>query len=68
MNELLDNTFKIVEKEKNEEKEKNKHQKTIDEIMLNNQETKINCLLKNEEKNSRFEFKNNRFRKRKRKL
>ena len=68
MNELLDNTFKIVEKEKNEEKEKNKHQKTIDEIMLNNQETKINCLLKKEEKNSRFEFKNNRFRKRKRKL
>ena len=64
----MDNTFKIIEKEKNEEKEKNKHQKTIDEIMLNNQETKINCLLKKEEKNSRFEFKNNRFRKRKRKL
>ena len=40
MNELLDNTFKIVEKEKNEEQEKNKHQKTIDEIMLNNQDEK----------------------------
>ena len=40
MNELLDNTFKIVEKEKNEVQEKNKHQKTIDEIMLNNQDEK----------------------------
>ena len=36
----MDNTFKIIEKEKNEEKEKNKHQKTIDEIMLNNQDEK----------------------------
>ena len=40
MNELLDNTFKIVEKEKSEVQEKNKHQKTIDEIMLNNQDEK----------------------------
>ena len=40
MNELLDNTFKIVEKEKEESEEKNKYQKTIDEIMLNNQDEK----------------------------
>ena len=40
MNELLDNTFKIVEKEKQESEEKNKYQKTIDEIMLNNQDEK----------------------------
>ena len=40
MNELLDNTFKIVEKEKQETEEKNKYQKTIDEIMLNNQDEK----------------------------
>ena len=40
MNELLDNTFKIVEKEKQETEEKSKHQKTIDEIMLNNQDEK----------------------------
>ena len=40
MNELLDNTFKIVEKEKQETEEKNKHQKTIDEIMVNNQDEK----------------------------
>ena len=40
MNELLDNTFKIVEKEKLESQEKNKYQKTIDEIMLNNQDEK----------------------------
>ena len=40
MNELLDNTFKIVEKEKEEVEEKNKHQKTIDEIMINHQDEK----------------------------
>ena len=40
MNELLDNTFKIVEKEKEQSEEKSKHQKTIDEIMLSNQDEK----------------------------
>ena len=40
MNELLDNTFKIVEKEKEQTQEKNKYQKTIDEIMLSNQDEK----------------------------
>lgn len=40
MSELLDSTFKIFEKEKEESKEKNKYQKTIDEIMLNHQDEK----------------------------
>ena len=40
MNELQDNIFKIVEKEKEESLEKNKYQKTIDEIMLNHQDEK----------------------------
>ena len=40
LNELQDNIFKIVEKEKEESQEKNKYQKTIDEIMLNHQEEK----------------------------
>lgn len=40
MSELLDNTFKIVEKEKEELQEKNKYQKTIDEIMVNHQDEK----------------------------
>ena len=40
LNELQDNIFKIVEKEKEESLEKNKYQKTIDEIMLNHQDEK----------------------------
>jgi hypothetical protein len=40
MSELLDSTFKIFEKEKAESQEKNKYQKTIDEIMLNHQDEK----------------------------
>ena len=40
MNELQDNIFKIVEKEKEESLEKNKYQKTIDEILLNHQDEK----------------------------
>ena len=40
LNELQDNIFKILEKEKEESKEKNKYQKTIDEIMLNHQDEK----------------------------
>jgi len=40
MSELLDSTFKIFEKEKEESQEKNKYQKTIDEIMLNHQDEK----------------------------
>ena len=40
LNELQDNIFKIVEKEKEESQEKNKYQKTIDEIMINHQNEK----------------------------
>ena len=40
MSELLDNTFKVVEKEKEESQEKNKYQKTLDEIMINHQDEK----------------------------
>ena len=40
LNELQDNIFKIVEKEKEESLEKNKYQKTIDEILLNHQDEK----------------------------
>ena len=40
MNELQDNIFKIVEKEREESQEKNKYQKTIDEIMINHQDEK----------------------------
>ena len=40
MNELQDNIFKILEKEKEEYQEKNKYQKTIDEIMINHQNGK----------------------------
>ena len=40
MSELLDSTFKIFEKEKEESQEKNKYQKTIDEIMINHQDEK----------------------------
>ena len=40
LNELQDNIFKILEKEKEESQEKNKYQKTIDEIMLNHQNEK----------------------------
>ena len=40
LNELQDNIFKILEKEKEESQEKNKYQKTIDEIMLNHQDEK----------------------------
>ena len=40
LNELQDNIFKIVEKEKEECQEKNKYQKTIDEIMINHQNEK----------------------------
>ena len=46
MNELLDNTFKIVEKEKQESEEKNKYQKTIDEIMIQDLYLKITDLEK----------------------
>ena len=68
MNELLDNTFKIVEKEKQEIEEKNKHQKTIDEIMLNNQDEKNKLFIeieKKKKKNSGFIYKDYRSRKRK---
>jgi chromosome segregation ATPase len=40
LNELQDNIFKILEKEKEEYQEKNKYQKTIDEIMINHQNEK----------------------------
>ena len=40
LNELQDNIFKIVEKEREESQEKNKYQKTIDEIMINHQDEK----------------------------
>jgi len=40
LNELQDHIFKIMEKEKEENQEKNKYQKTIDEIMLNHQDEK----------------------------
>ena len=40
LNELQDNIFKILEKEKEESQEKNKYQKTIDEIMFNHQDEK----------------------------
>ena len=40
LNELQDNIFKILEKEKEEYQEKNKYQKTIDEIMFNHQDEK----------------------------
>ena len=40
LNELQDNLFKILEKEKEEYQEKNKYQKTIDEIMINHQNEK----------------------------
>ena len=40
LNELQDNIFKIFEKEKEEYQEKNKYQKTIDEIMINHQNEK----------------------------
>ena len=40
LNELQDNIYKIVEKEKEESQEKNKYQKTIDEIMINHQNEK----------------------------
>ena len=40
MNELQDNIFKILEREKEDTQEKNKYQKTIDEILLNHQDEK----------------------------
>lgn len=40
LNELQDNIFKNLEKEKEEYQEKNKYQKTIDEIMINHQNEK----------------------------
>ena len=40
LNELQDNIFKIVEREKEDTQEKNKYQTTIDEIMLNHQDEK----------------------------
>ena len=55
MNELLDNTFKIVEKEKQEIEEKNKHQKTIDEIMLNNQDEKNKLFIEIEKNRKRIQ-------------
>ena len=40
LNELQDNIFKILEREKEDTQEKNKYQKTIDEILLNHQDEK----------------------------
>ena len=40
LNELQDNIFKILEIEKEDTQEKNKYQKTIDEILLNHQDEK----------------------------
>lgn len=49
MSELLDSTFKIFEKEKEESQEKNKYQKTIDEIMINHQDEKNKLFLQIDE-------------------
>ena len=40
LNELQDNIFKIIQREKEDTQEKNKYQKTIDEIMINHQNEK----------------------------
>ncbi|MBO7442374.1 MAG: hypothetical protein J6T83_04775, partial [Paludibacteraceae bacterium] len=47
--------FKIVEKEKQEIEEKNKHQKTIDEIMLNNQDEKNKLFIEIEKNRKRIQ-------------
>ena len=49
MSELLDSTFKIFEKEKEESQEKNKYQTTIDELMINHQNEKNKLFLQIEE-------------------
>jgi len=49
ISELLDSTFKIFEKEKEESQEKNKYQKTIDEIMINHQDEKNKLFLQIDE-------------------
>ena len=52
--ELLDNNFKIIENEKIESQDKNKYQKTIDEILLNHQEEKNKLFTEIEESRNKM--------------
>ena len=59
LNELQDNIFKILEKEKEEYQEKNKYQKTIDEIMINHQNEKNSLFMELEGNRNKLNNLNN---------